>query len=161
MLRSQQRTAWLIISTGMFTSFLFEPSFGVVDLRQNTVHALGSWNTAVTVTTPEDIGMLTAEILSAEPPIVNQIIYTAGDTLNYKQLADVVEKTLGRQFQRVEWTVPFLRAELARDPGDSIRKYRLVFAESGGVAWDKSTTFNGRRSIPVTDVESWVRTNLR
>jgi len=28
----------VIVSTGMFTSFLFEPSFGVVDLAQNTVH---------------------------------------------------------------------------------------------------------------------------
>jgi hypothetical protein len=80
LLRSQDRTEWIIVSTGMFTSFLFEPSFGVVNLAQNTVHALGSWDTAVTVTTPEDIGALTAEIYFAEPPIVNSIVYTAGDT---------------------------------------------------------------------------------
>ena len=59
-----------IVSTGMFTSFLFEPGFGVVGLARNTVHALGSWNAAVTATTSEDIGMLAAEILFAEPPIV-------------------------------------------------------------------------------------------
>lgn len=52
-------------------SFLFEPSFGVVDLSQNTVRALGSWETAVTVTSPDDIGRLTAAILFAEPPLVN------------------------------------------------------------------------------------------
>jgi len=56
----------------MFISFLFEPSFGMVDLIENTVHALGSWETAVTVTTPEDIGILTPEILFAEPRIVNR-----------------------------------------------------------------------------------------
>jgi hypothetical protein len=48
-------------ATGMFTRFLFEPSFCVVELAQNTVHALGSLGTAVTVTTPEDIGALTTE----------------------------------------------------------------------------------------------------
>ncbi len=52
-LRAQRRTEWLIISTGMFTSFLFEPAFGVVDLERGVVHALGSWDTRVTVTTPE------------------------------------------------------------------------------------------------------------
>ena len=62
LLRAQRATEWIIISTGMFTSFLFEPAFGVVDLANNTVNALGSWDTQVTVTTPEDIGMLTATV---------------------------------------------------------------------------------------------------
>jgi len=65
-LRTQSRTHWTIISTGMFTSFLFEPSFGLVDLENNRVHALGSWENKVTVATPEDIGRLTAAILSDE-----------------------------------------------------------------------------------------------
>ncbi len=80
LLRSQDRTEWVIVSTGMFTSFLFEPSFGVVDLARNTVNALGSWNNAVTVTTAEDIGALTTEILFAEPRITNEIVYVAGDS---------------------------------------------------------------------------------
>ncbi len=67
LLRAQHGTDWLIISTGMFTSFLFEPSFGVVDLGRGRVHALGSWANAVTVTTAEDIGRLTAAILHTEP----------------------------------------------------------------------------------------------
>lgn len=71
LLRGQNSTEWVIISTGMFTSFLFEPSFGVVDLAENTMHALGSFENAVTVTTAEDIGTLTAEIVFAEPRIVN------------------------------------------------------------------------------------------
>jgi NmrA-like family len=43
MLRAQSGTHWIIVSTGMFTSFLFEPSFGLVDLEKGRVHALGSW----------------------------------------------------------------------------------------------------------------------
>src|SRR4029079_6477685 len=65
LLRGQDRTEWVIVSTGMFPRFLFEHSLGVVDLARNTVHALGAWDNAVTVTTAEDIGALTAQILLA------------------------------------------------------------------------------------------------
>jgi hypothetical protein len=160
LLRSQDRTEWVIVSTGMFTSFLFEPAFGVVDLASNTVHALGSWENAVTVTTPEDIGELTAEVVFAEPRIVNQIVYTAGETITYERLADVVDSTLDRKVKRVEWSVPFLKEELAKDPEDAFKKYRVVFAEGRGVSWDKRKTFNAQQGIQVKDVEQWVRDNL-
>lgn len=132
LLRSQSRTEWIIISTGMFTSFLFDPSFGVVDLMRNTVHALGEWQNAVTVTTSEDIGKLTAEILFAEPPIANQIVYTAGDTVTYAQLADIVEAVLGRKMEKVAWSVPMLKQQLALEPADAMKKYRAVFAVGQG-----------------------------
>jgi hypothetical protein len=161
LLRSQDRTEWVIVSTGMFTSFLFEPSFGVVDLAQNTVRALGSRDTAVTVTTPEDIGALTAEICFAEPRIVNTIVYTAGDTVTYAQLADIVDSVLGRQVRRVEWSVSELQNELAKDPDDSLKKYRVVFAQGKGVSWDINKTFNAQRGIRVVSAEQWARENLR
>ncbi len=160
LLRAQDRTAWIIISTGMFTSFLFDPGFGVVDLEQNTVHALGSWDNAVTVTTAEDIGALTAAILFAKPAILNQVVYTAGDTLTYGQLADAVEAVRGRQVRRVEWSVPALQAELARDPANAIKKYRVVFAQGRGVAWSLQRTFNARHGIETVGVEQWARENL-
>jgi hypothetical protein len=161
LLRSQDRTEWVIVSTGMFTSFLFEPSFGVVDLAQNTVHALGSWETAVTVTTPEDIGVLTAEILFADPRVVDSIVYTAGDTVTYAQLADILDSVLGRKVRRVEWSLPELKDELAKDPADAIKKHRVVFAEGKGVSWDISETFNAQRGIGVMGVERWAKENLR
>lgn len=161
LLRAQHGTQWLIISTGMFTSFLFEPSFGVVDLAQNTVHALGSWDTAVTVTTPEDIGRLTAHIVLAEPALGNQVVFTAGDTLTYGQLADTVDATLGIRLQREPWPVPRLLAELAKDPDDNLKKYRAVFAQGHGVAWDPAVTFNARHHIAMTDVATWIRQHLR
>lgn len=161
LLRSQSRTAWVIISTGMFTSFLFDSSFGIVDTAQNTVHALGSWDTAVTVTTSEDIGTLTAEILFAEPHIVNRVVYTAGDTVTYAQLADIVESVLGREIRRVEWSIPQLKGELAQDPSNVIKKYRVVFAESKGVAWEVDKTFNAQHGVDVIGVEQWARENLK
>lgn len=161
LLRSQSRTEWVIVSTGMFTSFLFEPSFGVVDLAEDTIHALGSWDTAVTVTTPEDIGILTAEIAFAEPRIANSVVYTAGDTITYGRLADILESVLGRKLHRVMWSVPELKDELARDPGNPIKKYRVVFAEGRGVSWEMGRTFNASRGISASDVEEWVRANLK
>ena len=160
LLRGQDRTAWIIVSTGLFTSFLFEPSFGVVDLAHNTVRALGGWDHAVTVTTPEDIGALTAEILFAEPPIRNQVVYTAGDTLTYAQLADTLDAVLERTVRRVEWSVPELKAELARDPDNAARKYRVVFAESRGVAWSLDRTFNAQRGFRTVSVAQWVQEHL-
>ena len=160
LLRHQTRVQWLIISTGMFTSFLFEPGFGVVDLQDNIVRALGSWDTSVTVTTPEDIGRLTAAILF-EPALVNQVVYVAGDTLTYGELADTVDRVLDRAVERIEWSVPALKADLAAAPGDPIRKYRAVFAEGRGVAWDKATTYNGERHIETTTVAQWIGQHLR
>ncbi|AKK00491.1 aromatic alcohol reductase [Pseudomonas brassicacearum] len=159
LLRAQSRVQWLIISTGMFTSFLFEPGFGVVDLDNNTVRALGSWDTAVTVTTAHDIGRLTATILF-DSTLRNQVVYIAGDTLTYGQLADTVERLLGRTLERVEWTVPALEADLRAEPDDQLRKYRAVFAQGRGVAWDKARTYNGERQIETTNVVRWIEQNL-
>lgn len=161
LLRSQDRTEWVIISTGMFMSYLFEPEFGVVDLENSAVHALGSLDTAVTLTTPDDIGVLTAEIVFFEPTIRNEIVFLAGDTVTYGEVADKLEAALGRSFSRSEWTVPFLMQELANDPQNMMRKYRAAFAIGRGVAWDKVGTFNERQAIPVTDVSAWMNANLR
>jgi nucleoside-diphosphate-sugar epimerase len=156
MLRGQSATHWLIISTGMFTSFLFEPAFGVVDLEHAKVHALGGWDNRLTVTTPEDIGRLTAAILAHAPRLQDEVVYVAGDTFSYAQLADVVERHLGRDVERVLWDMDRLRSEVAAHPGDGMRKYHLAFARDTGVAWDKAQTFNAGNGIGVTDVPAWL-----
>lgn len=160
MLRAQQRTEWIIVSTGMFTSFLFEPAFGVVDLAANTVNALGSWDTAVTITTAEDIGALTAEILFAQPRIANRTVYVAGDTVSYRDVADALDRTLGVKVHRHEWTVPELQRQLAADPDNALHKYRAVFAQGRGVAWDKAQTFNARHGIAVCGLDEWLRDHI-
>ncbi|MBR8221086.1 aromatic alcohol reductase [Burkholderia ambifaria] len=160
LLRSQHETEWVIISTGMFMSYLFEPDFGVVDLQNDAVHALGSLDTAVTLTTPDDIGALTAAIVFAQPRIRNEIVYLAGDTVTYAEVADKLQAGLGRPFSRSVWSEQYLLDELARDPNNMMRKYRAAFAQGRGVAWDKRGTFNQRHAIPVTDVASWINANL-
>lgn len=157
LLRGQNTTEWVIVSTGMFTSFLFEPAFDVVNLERGTIHGLGSWDTQVTVTTPEDVGKLTTEILLAEPRIVDEVVFVAGDTISYGRLAEVVERVTGRSFEKTEWTLEKLRADLAAAPTDVMVRYRAAFALGEGMWWDKAQTYNERVGIPTTDVEGYLR----
>ncbi|KAH8803189.1 putative isoflavone oxidoreductase [Xylogone sp. PMI_703] len=167
LLRGQNRaeqTEWVIVSTGMFTSFLFESSFGVVefDSEENdvTVRALGGWENKVTVTTPEDIGHLVAEIVKFEPRIANQVVYTAGETISYSRLADLVEELTGRNVKRELWSVEQLKEELRADPENHLRKYRVVFAEGKGVSWDVEKSFNKQNGIETDNVKAWAIKNL-
>lgn len=160
LLRAQDQTEWVIISTGMFTSFLFEPVFEVVDFDNNTVNALGSLDNSVTLTTPEDIGTLTAEIVFFEPRFRNEVVHLSGDTLSYGQIAGILERALGRPFKSNVWTVAYLMDELKKDPTHHIKKYRAVFAQGRGVAWPKAGTFNERQSIAVTTAEQWAQQHL-
>lgn len=157
LLRAQHTTCWIIVSTGMFTSFLFEPAFDVVNLQKMTVNALGSWHTRVTVTTPEDIGKLTADILFSHPVDTNEIFFTAGETITYARLADLIEERLRTTVRRTEWTVEMLRRDLEKEPDDVMRKYRLAFAKEPGVAWDWAVTYNVRNGIPTEDVSAFLR----
>lgn len=148
-----------IISNGMFTSFLFEPFFGVVSADRGTVTALGSWETAITVTSPQDIGRLAAEIALASPE-TKGVVYIAGDTVTMHQLAEVVEAATGKKVTRVLKTLKQLETELAEDLDDAVKKYRVVFAQGRGVAWDKSSTFNAQRGIETETAGQWAAKRL-
>jgi len=160
LLRSQHDTEWVIISTGMFMNYLFDAGSGMVDLPNDTVNALGTPDTAVTVTTPEDIGALTAEIVFTEPRIRDEIVYVAGDTITYGQLAETLQTVLDRPFTLQVWSEQQLMEELRADPDNMTRKYRAVFSQGRGVAWDKAETFNSRRGLPTTTLREWVAQNL-
>lgn len=158
-LRSKNETGWVVVSTGIFMSFLFWPPFGVVSEDHQIVKALGGWKNTVTVTTPEDIGKATAEIVYAAPE-VQGVVYTAGQTVSYGQVADIMEDVFGVKVERQEWSVDSLKVDLAKDPENGLKKYRIVFAEGRGVAWDEAKTFNYQRGLKLQGVEEWVRENL-
>jgi uncharacterized protein YbjT (DUF2867 family) len=157
MLRAQAHTEWVIVSTGMFTSFLFEPAFGLVDFDAGVVRGLGSWDTRVTVTTPEDIGRLTTAILLEAPRIANEVVFVASDTLSYGELADVVDDVIGRPFRRDLLTMDRLSAELALHPEDVMARYRIAFARGEGMWWAKDMTYNAARGMSTTDTRTWLR----
>jgi len=160
LLRSQKKTEWVIVSTGMFTSFLFEPAFGVVDLETNTVRALGSWNTSVTITTPEDIGRLTTEIYLENPRIANEVVFVAGDTLSYGQLATIVEEVTGKPVKRIELSLDELNRQIDLKPDDAMLRYRAAFALGSGMWWEKSKTYNHAKGIETVDVKEWLSQHL-
>lgn len=155
-LRSQNKTRWTIVSTGMFTSFLFEPAFGVVDLENTQVNALGSLENRVTLTTAEDIGLITAEIV-LEDLFNGQPIFIGGDTISYEELAQLVERVTGKPITRNVLTPETMKIALAADPQNGLLKYQAVFGQGHGVAWDLSTTWNHQRGIHAETAEEWAR----
>lgn len=176
---------WTIVSTGMFMSFVFEEWFGVVaglgaalkaggpeplsdEGSRVVVRCLGSWETHVTLTDVRDIGAVVVELVAAPPqPQSNDgdagsVVFAAGQTVSYAELADVVQKVVGRRakVQREEWSLEYLRAELEKNPEDQTKKYRVLFGEGKGVAWDKEKTINAERNIESMGVEQWLREKL-
>ncbi len=59
-----------------------------------------------------------------------------------------------------EWTAAQLKEELAKEPENPLRKYRVVFAEGRGVSWPLEDTFNAQHHIETTDVAGWMSANL-
>lgn len=156
---------WTIVSTGIFMSFLFEQFWGVVDREgeQITVRALRDWDHKVTVTDVNDIGKVLGRVVAGDlkdEDCDNRIVYAAGDTVSYAQLADIVERVTGKAVKREKWTIQYLEEELAKDPADDIKKYRVVFARPRGIWWDKEVSANYRLGIPVTGVETYAKENL-
>jgi hypothetical protein len=263
-------TRWTIISTGIFTSFLFDPFFGVVDVNTDTdtdsgtansagpepgsttntdrdmvivtVTALGDWENRVTMTSAKDIGRITAEVIYrylqdqargtsgsgsesrgngrglvhgesetrgsndqagpqgrgvesvadianivtsrhrlATDPVDSGIIYTAGDTVTFSQLADTLERLYssptddlstpspsykGAERQKVMIekklkTVQELQLALKENPQDVSLKYQLIWAVNKGVAWDKKASWNAQNGVEVEDMKDWVWDNLK
>lgn len=160
LLREQTEVEWVIVSTGMFMSFLFEEAFGVVDLRTGSVTALGSWENKLTVTAVEDIGRVVAE-LALVGGGERGVVFVAGDTVSMARLADVVDGLLGgRRVERSMKTVGQLEEELAEAPDDVMRKYRAVFAAGVGVSWEKENSFNAKRGMDMVLVEDWAKANV-
>ena len=159
-LRQQQSTEWVIVSTGMFTSFLFEPALDVVNLEEGYINALGSWDNKVTVTAPEDIGKLTTEILLESPRIINDVVFVAGDTISYGDLADVVDSFSDKPFTRNVLSLDNLQTGLTKNPDDQMLRYRAAFALGDGMWWNIEKTYNFKKGIETQDAEQWLNTHI-
>lgn len=160
LLRAQTATEWVIVSTGMFTSFVFEEAFGVVEWERGIVRALGGWENKVTLTTPEDIGKIVKAIVREGNMIRNRILYTAGETVTYGKIANLVEEVKGTKVKREVWTVDELKKTLAADSQNPIKKYRVVFAEGKGVSWDEEETYNRQNGIRLQGLRDWAVANM-
>ena len=156
LLRAQYRTKWVIVSTGLFMSFLFNPSFGVVSEDKSTVTALGSWDNRITVTTPKDIGAVVADVVLGHVG-ESSVIHVAGETVSYEQIAGYVEEATGKEVGRMLITKEQAVEEVEADPDNGMKKYRAVFAEGRGVAWDVEETWNWKMGMRLSGVREFLK----
>lgn len=82
----------------------------------------------MTVTSPADIGRLTTAIYLHQPRIVNEVVFVAGETTSYRQLADTVERVTQQTFSKAVHTLPALLEQLRTNPDDAMLRYRAAFA---------------------------------
>ena len=164
LLRAQQTTRWCVVSTRMFMSFLFELIFGVVTSERQgrwKVRGLGGWPNRVTVTDVKDIARVVAELVWKEDQ-QSGIVYTAGETVSYEQLAKKLAKVLGFDVvEREDWSLDILRKELEENPTNGMRKYRIVFWSGKGVSWDVESSVNHQWGMNMLQAEEWIETHLR
>lgn len=170
LLRSQTVTQWVVLSCGIFMSFLFEEFWGVVvrktagkgegggnEKTRFHVTALNSWDDVITVTAAEDIGLCAAELVLDPDAPRNQPVYIGGDTLTYREFADTLQSVTGMEVVRDVWPVEYLRELSRNDPDDKLKKYRVVFAEGTGLSWPVEGTWSSERGFMMQRVADWVR----
>lgn len=155
LLRAQDRTRWVIVSTGLFMTFLLDPFFGVVSNDKDTVTALGSWDNLITVTAPQDIGTVVAEVVLG-PVCVSGVIHVAGETVSYEKIAGYVEEASEKKVGRMLLTKEQAVEEVERDPGNGMKKYRAVFAEGRGVSWRVEDTWNWKREMRLSGIREFL-----
>jgi hypothetical protein len=161
---------WLVVSCGIFTSFLFEEVWGVFTTtpeKKARVRALGSWEDGITATTAGDIARVTAELVlnssKYEAEWAGNKVFIAGETLTYRQLADVVQRVTGREVLRDEvWDRGTTARELesATKEEKKIWRYRAVFGGGEGVSWPVEGTWSEKQGWAMEGVEGWLRENL-
>jgi hypothetical protein len=165
LLRTEAKGAnvkWTVVSTGIFMSFLFEPFWSIVDRSREkegrlVVRALRDWDHKVTVTDVQDIGRVLARIVAGDVDAENKVMYVAGDTVSYGELAEIVSRISGKAVKKESWAMEHLEEELRSNPEDGIKKYRLVFAREG-VWWDKAQTVNAGLGMSMMSVKEYTRT---
>ena len=121
---------------------------------------MGSWENGVSVTSPEDIGRVTARVVF-DDEIRDTVVFSAGDTITYRRLADVVEEAVGQPVKREAWTLDHLRDRLRKDPENVVIKYRVVFAEGRGLMWRMGDTINHKWNMQLEDVRTYALAHFK
>jgi len=157
----ESNVKWTVVSTGIFMSFLFEQFWGIVDRSKEeegkvVVRCLRDWDHKVTVTDVNDIGRVLARVIARDVEAEERVLYIAGDTISYGQLADIVKRVSGKQVEQEVWSIEHLKKELGSAPGDGIKKYRLIFARDG-VWWEMDRTVNKALDMDMMDVETFAK----
>lgn len=155
---------YTLLFVGLFTEFFVLYPIAGVDLQNGAIAAPGSWETKVSTTSLEEAGWLTA-VAVVEPRARNARLYS-GDTVTYKQLADMLDTARGKPLQRSIRTAADAKAEVDKDPNDlSLFPARLVctLIDGKGTWWPASRNYSVQyqtehKPLPLAD---WIRANVR
>lgn len=162
MLRAQTKIQWIIVSTGLFMSFLFVKEFGIIDFKERKLRALGDWDVEITLTGPNDIARMTADVVyepKGIPDAGRNVVYIAGDTVSYETIATLLEERFKDvNFVRERWSMDRLKQNLSNNPDDVWNKYRGIFAADKGIAWPMQSTLNHERGIKLEDLREHLHT---
>lgn len=172
-LRVQSRVQWLIVSCGVFMSFLLEQFWGVVVRdsdggRVSKVRALGGWEHVVTATEVGDIGRVVAELVVGDggeaEALESRCVYIAGESMTYSEFVDLVERCVGvgggegnTLMDRELWTTEELKSKSSENKSDKLLKYRVVFSEDRGLAWPVKGTYNERKGMKMMGLEEYIK----
>jgi ribosomal protein S18 acetylase RimI-like enzyme len=110
----------------------------------------------VTVTDVKGIGRVVADVVFNPTETRNKVVYVAGDTVSYAEVADVVEGVYGGEWKREEWDREYLKRKLEEHPEDLMVKYQNAFGAGVGVSWEMERTLNYQRGIKLTNLREYV-----
>ncbi len=110
----------------------------------------------MTVTSPADIGRLTTAIYLHQPRIVNEVVFVAGETTSYRQLADTVERVTQQTFSKAVTPCPPCWSSCGQT---RITPCCAIAPPSpGDGVWWPMATRNARHQLPTRDIAGWLQT---
>lgn len=131
---------YTLIYTGVFAEFIVGNTIAGVDLQRGTVAAPGSWDAKVNTTPFEEVGWLVAAAC-VEPQARNARLYS-GETVTYKQLADLLDAARGKPVERRIRTVEEAQKAVDVNTHDYAARLAGAVADGRGIWWPASQNYS-------------------
>ena len=146
---------WLNVICGFFYHLTIHP-FAGVDLTHLTITAPRSFDSRLTATDTDDVGLVLAEALLRNEH--RQHIRMAGQTFTWQRLADVIDEEAGVKLERQVASIAEIDEKLAADgEGVLMWKFKFIQARECGTWWDEADTHNRRYGLQLKGLRKYVR----
>lgn len=145
---------YTLFATGAFTEYALSPFFGVDSATKTLTYPI-SGAAKFTTTTLADIGAIVADAIVTGKGR-NATVKTAGATLTYAQLGDVLDRVSGSKWTRVTRSKADYEAALAKNTYDYQARFGLLLGDAkleAANSWDVKESYNAKNGIAVTSVE--------
>lgn len=163
---------YAVVATGSFAEWLVATPLNGVDIKGNTLTALGGLNGSVTATSLGDIGVGLEHLISHADynSLDENSVHFGSATVTNQQLKDTLEQVTGKQFTVKTPTVEQLQAQLKEQessgsPSALFTKFHILFAERSGlgqgVAWPLSESYLTQHNLQQTTLQEVVKRVLQ